>query len=117
MYQPGEQWLYNSSAQVLGVLLARACGQDLKSVLRERIFEPLGMTDTEFTVPTEQLSRLTTAYQPDRETGELSVLDDAAPQLVEHTDDVSRCVRMARLHDRRLLVVRLHVAGGRRGAG
>jgi len=78
MYQPGEQWLYNSSAQVLGVLLARACGQDLKSVLRERIFEPLGMTDTEFTVPTEQLSRLTTAYQPDRETGELSVLDDAA---------------------------------------
>ena len=89
MCQPGEQWLYNSSAQVLGVLLARACGQDLESVLRERIFEPLGMTDTGFTVPTEQLSRLTTAYrQPDPirrlegrlgpETGEPSVLDDAA---------------------------------------
>ena len=78
MYQPGEQWLYNSSAQVLGVLLARACGQDLESVLRERIFEPLGMVDTGFTVPTEQLGRLTTAYRPNPETGELSVLDDAA---------------------------------------
>ncbi len=78
MAQPGEQWLYNSSAQVLGVLLARACGRDLESVLRERIFEPLGMNDTGFTVPSEQLSRLTTAYRPDPETGELSVLDDPA---------------------------------------
>ncbi|MDQ6615015.1 MAG: beta-lactamase family protein [Actinomycetota bacterium] len=78
MYQPGEQWLYNTSAQVLGVLLARACGQDLESVLRKRIFEPLGMTDTGFTVRTEQLRRLTTAYRPDPETGELSVLDDVA---------------------------------------
>ncbi|MBJ7599885.1 serine hydrolase domain-containing protein [Candidatus Nephthysia bennettiae] len=76
MYQPGEQWLYNTSAQVLGVLLARACGQDLGSVVRERIFEPSGMTDTGFTVPAEKLSRLTTAYQPDAATGELSVLDD-----------------------------------------
>ena len=78
MCQPGEQWLYNTSGQVLGVLLARACGRDLASVLRERIFEPLGMVDTGFTVPSEQLSRLTTAYRPDPETGELSVLDDAA---------------------------------------
>jgi CubicO group peptidase (beta-lactamase class C family) len=78
MEQPGERWLYNTSSQVLGVLLARACGQDLESVLRERIFEPLGMIDTGFTVPTEQLSRLTTAYRPDPETGEPSVLDDPA---------------------------------------
>jgi CubicO group peptidase (beta-lactamase class C family) len=78
MAQPGEQWLYNSSAQVLGVLLARACGRDLESVLRERIFEPLGMSDTGFTVRSEQQSRLTTAYRPDPETGELAVLDDAA---------------------------------------
>jgi len=78
MCQPGEQWLYDTSAQVLGVLLARACGKDLESVLRERIFGPLGMTDTGFTVPAGQLGRLTTAYRPDPETGELSVLDDAA---------------------------------------
>ena len=78
MYQPGEQWLYNTSAQVLGVLLARACGRDLESVLRERILDPLGMADTGFTVPAEQLDRLTTAYRPDPETGQLWVLDDPA---------------------------------------
>jgi CubicO group peptidase (beta-lactamase class C family) len=78
MYQPGEQWLYNTSAQVLGVCLARACGHDLESVLRERIFEPLGMVDTGFTVPSDKLSRLTTLYRPDPETRELSVLDDPA---------------------------------------
>lgn len=78
IYQPGEQWLYNTSAQVLGVLLARATGQDLETVLRERIFGPLAMRDTGFTVPAGQLGRLTTAYSPDPQTGELSVLDDPA---------------------------------------
>lgn len=76
MYQPGEQWLYNTSAQVLGVLLARAAGRDVETVMRERIFEPLGMTDTGFTVPADQLYRLATEYTPDPETAELSVLDD-----------------------------------------
>jgi CubicO group peptidase (beta-lactamase class C family) len=77
MYQPGEQWLYNTSSQVLGVLLARACDLDLESVLRERVLEPVGMTDTGFTVPAEGLRRLTTLYRPDPDTGELSVVDDA----------------------------------------
>jgi CubicO group peptidase (beta-lactamase class C family) len=78
IYQPGEQWLYNTSAQVLGVLLARACGRDLESVLRERILDPLDMDDTGFTVPAEQLGRLTTAYRPDPESGQPWVLDDPA---------------------------------------
>jgi CubicO group peptidase (beta-lactamase class C family) len=78
MYQPGERWLYNTSAQVLGVLLARAGGRDLESVLRERIFDPLGMADTAFTVPAEHPDRLTTAYRPDPETGQLEVLDEPA---------------------------------------
>jgi CubicO group peptidase (beta-lactamase class C family) len=76
MYQPGEQWLYGTSGQVLGVLVARATGKDLDTVMHERIFEPLGMRDTGFTVPAGQLHRLTTFYAPDAETGELSVLDD-----------------------------------------
>ena len=78
MHQPGERWLYNTSAQVLGVLLARACGRDLERVLRERILDPLGMADTGFTVPAEQLGRLTTAYRPHPESGRLRVLDDPA---------------------------------------
>ena len=84
MYQPGEQWLYNTSAQVLGVLLARACGRDLESVLRERILDPLGMADTGFTVPAEQLGRLTTAYRPDPETGRAVGARRPRRQLVEH---------------------------------
>jgi CubicO group peptidase (beta-lactamase class C family) len=76
MYQPGEQWLYNTSGQVLGVLLARAGGQELELVLQELIFEPLGMVDTGFSVPPEKWSRLPTFYAPDPDTGQLSVLDE-----------------------------------------
>jgi CubicO group peptidase (beta-lactamase class C family) len=78
MFQPGQEWLYNTSAQVLGVLLARVRGRDLESVLRERILDPLEMADTGFTVPAAQLGRLTTAYRPDPETGQSWVLDDPA---------------------------------------
>lgn len=76
IYQPGEVWLYNTGTQVLGILLARACGQDLGEVLRERIFAPLGMDDTGFWVPPDRLERLTSFYLPDGETGELSLLDE-----------------------------------------
>ena len=78
MYQPGEQWLYNTGTQVLGVLLARATGQDLPSLFGERIFGPLGMADTGFIVPAASLPRLTTAYQTNPQTGETTILDDPA---------------------------------------
>lgn len=62
MAQPGEQWMYNTGADVLGVLVARAAGQPLEVFLRERIFAPLGMRDTAFSVPPAQIERLATAY-------------------------------------------------------
>src|SRR6185312_4998545 len=46
--QPGEAWLYNTCSEIQGVLVARASGRSLPEFLAERIFEPLGMTDTEF---------------------------------------------------------------------
>ena len=58
MHQPGEQWMYNTGSDVLGVLIARAAGQPLGDFLRERIFEPLGMKDTGFSVPPSKLGRL-----------------------------------------------------------
>jgi CubicO group peptidase (beta-lactamase class C family) len=73
--QPGEQWMYGTGAKVLGALLERAGGKPLEAVLRERVFEPLGMDDTAFTVSPAMRGRLTTAYAPDPETGELSVFD------------------------------------------
>ena len=75
MYQPGEQWMYNTGSTVLGILLERASGQPLEAFLRQRLFEPLGMRDTAFSVSPDQRSRLTTAYAPDPATDTLNVLD------------------------------------------
>src|SRR5579864_4168288 len=75
--QPGERWLYHMSAEILGVLIARITGQSLGAFLRERIFDPLGMTDTAFSVPTTKLDRLPACYGADMATGQLVVLDEA----------------------------------------
>jgi CubicO group peptidase (beta-lactamase class C family) len=75
LFQPGAAWAYNTSADLLGVLIARASGRPLEVFLGERIFEPLGMPDTGFSVPAPQLERLTTSYAP-APTG-LTVYDDA----------------------------------------
>jgi CubicO group peptidase (beta-lactamase class C family) len=73
--QPGEKWLYNSGSDVLGVLIARAAGKPFETVLRERIFEPLGMKDTAFHVPAEKLDRLATSYGVDPSSGAVNVYD------------------------------------------
>ncbi len=69
MHQPGEKWMYHTGSDVLGVLIARASGQPLETFLRERIFEPLGMKDTGFSVPAAKLDRLATSYRADPATG------------------------------------------------
>ena len=56
-HQPGARWLYNTGAQVLGVLVARAAGRPLPELLAERLLDPLGMTDTGFHVPPDRLGR------------------------------------------------------------
>jgi CubicO group peptidase (beta-lactamase class C family) len=63
--QPGEAWLYNTCSDVQGVLVSRVSGQPLPEFLVERIFEPLGMTDTSFHVPSEKLDRLPPYRAPD----------------------------------------------------
>ena len=67
--QPGEHWLYHTSAEVLSVLIARVAGQPLPDFLRERIFEPLGMRDTAFSVAGADLDRFGPLYWTDPETG------------------------------------------------
>lgn len=61
--QPGEAWLYNTCYDLLGVLIARVAGRPLPEFLAERLFEPLGMTDTGFWVPTDQVRRLPACYE------------------------------------------------------
>ncbi|HYL30421.1 MAG TPA: serine hydrolase domain-containing protein [Gemmatimonadales bacterium] len=75
--QPGERWLYHMSAEILGVLIARVSGTSLGAFLHERIFEPLGMTDTGFQVPEAKLDRLPACYGADMATGKLVVLEEA----------------------------------------
>jgi CubicO group peptidase (beta-lactamase class C family) len=78
MHQPGAQWMYNTGSDVLGVLIARAAGQPLEAFLRERLFEPLGMKGTGFSVPPENLGRLATSYMANAETRALDLFDVAA---------------------------------------
>jgi CubicO group peptidase (beta-lactamase class C family) len=101
--QPGERWLYNTGASVLGVLLARATGQSLAEVLQTRIFEPLGLRDTGFwTAATE---RLATAYRatpdglaivdlPDGNWSRPPAFADGAAGLVSTVDDLLAFARM-----------------------
>jgi CubicO group peptidase (beta-lactamase class C family) len=78
MHQPGERWMYNTGSYVLGVLIARASGQSLPTFLRERVFEPLGMKDTGFSVPAAKLDGLASSYWPSAATGELELHDGVA---------------------------------------
>lgn len=59
---PGERWIYGYNTDILGALVERVSGQPLDRFLAERIFEPLGMTDTHFYVPDSKPDRLATVY-------------------------------------------------------
>ncbi len=77
IHQPGEKWMYHTGSDVLGVLIARASGQPLETFFCERIFEPLGMKDTGFSVSAERLDRLSTSYWTSPATGALELYDKA----------------------------------------
>jgi CubicO group peptidase (beta-lactamase class C family) len=84
MHHPGEKWMYNTGAQVLGVLIARASGQPLETFFRKRIFEPLRMKDTGFSVPPSELDRLATSYRGNPSTGKLAIFDGADDSQWSH---------------------------------
>jgi CubicO group peptidase (beta-lactamase class C family) len=65
-FAPGTGWNYSVSTDVLGIVVARLAGKSLGEVFEERIFGPLGMTDTGFTLPEASRDRLTDCwlYQP-----------------------------------------------------
>ena len=101
--QPGERWMYNTGAQVLGVLVSRAAGKPFAELLHGRLLEPLGMRDTAFSAA--DTSRLATAYAPtpdglrvwDPPGGQWShppVFADGAAGLVSTADDLLAFARM-----------------------
>ena len=62
-HQPGDRFHYSHATDVLGFLLARIEGKPLGQVLQDRIFGPLGMTDTAFWVPPEKRGRMAKLYE------------------------------------------------------
>lgn len=60
--QPGSAWHYSVSVDVQGYVVEKLAGQKFGDFLEERIFEPLGMRDTDFYVPEEKASRLAQVY-------------------------------------------------------
>ncbi|GGJ13220.1 serine hydrolase domain-containing protein [Streptomyces brasiliensis] len=74
LYQPGEAWLYQTCSDLQGILVARVSGGTLPDFMAERIFEPLGMTDTAFEVPAAKRTRFTSSYAVG-ESGTLTLAD------------------------------------------
>ncbi|EJL25231.1 penicillin-binding protein, beta-lactamase class C [Caulobacter sp. AP07] len=61
-YQPGTSWRYSIGMDVQGALIERLTGQSLPQFMQDRIFAPLGMTDTAFHTPPEKADRLAALY-------------------------------------------------------
>lgn len=81
--QPGGEITYGVSTDVLGRLVEIWSGQSLDDFMQERIFEPLGMDDTHFFLPTNKISRLPDLYFDEGDgTISLWITPDADPQVV-----------------------------------
>ncbi|MGP1395460.1 MAG: serine hydrolase domain-containing protein [Inquilinaceae bacterium] len=79
MHQPGEMWMYDTGMHVLGVLIERAADRPLADLFEERLFTPLGMIDTGFSVPADKLDRLPACHWRNHGTGAVEVFDPAGP--------------------------------------
>jgi CubicO group peptidase (beta-lactamase class C family) len=76
VHQPGGRWMYETAANVTGVLIARATGMSFGDALRERICDPLAMTDTAFTVSGDRIGRFATAYGQNNDATGAPVVED-----------------------------------------
>lgn len=73
-YQPGSQWVYSISVDVQGYLVEVLSGQTFDEFLQERLFDPLGMSDTAFYVSADKADRFARQYRPTSD-GSLSRTD------------------------------------------
>jgi methyl acetate hydrolase len=63
LHDPGTRWTYGESTRVLGTLVEEVSGQPLDEFMAERIFMPLGMSDTFYTVPAAKAARVATVHR------------------------------------------------------
>jgi CubicO group peptidase (beta-lactamase class C family) len=62
-YQPGDRFHYSHATDVLGFIVGRVAGKPFRDVLFEKIFNPLGMVDTDFYIPPEKRDRAAVVYK------------------------------------------------------
>ncbi|CAN5577252.1 serine hydrolase domain-containing protein [soil metagenome] len=65
MHQPGEKWTYGLNSDLLGCLVEVISGKSLSEFFEQRIFEPLGMKNSYFSIPADKASRLVNLYVED----------------------------------------------------
>jgi CubicO group peptidase (beta-lactamase class C family) len=70
-FPPGERFHYSHATDVLGFIVGRIAGMDFRDVLIKRIFQPLGMNDTDFFIPVEKRARAAVVYRQDQDSGAL----------------------------------------------
>jgi CubicO group peptidase (beta-lactamase class C family) len=68
-FSPGEGWNYSVSTDVIGYLIGKISGMPFEQFLKERIFNPLGMSDTDFFVPADKAHRFAACYSADPKGG------------------------------------------------
>ncbi len=61
-FDPGTRWSYSAGLDLMGRVIELASGLGFEAFLRQRLFEPLGMTSSFFSVPVPELARMTTNY-------------------------------------------------------
>lgn len=71
-WEPGTRYLYsNAGINTVGRIIERVSGMSYAQFVQQRLFDPLGMTDTTFWPTEEQASRLATGYQPSKDKSRL----------------------------------------------
>ena len=73
-FSPGEAWNYSVSTDVIGYLIGKISGKPFEQFLKQRIFDPLGMNDTDFFVPADKAHRFAACYSADK--GGITLQDD-----------------------------------------
>ena len=68
-FSPGEAWNYSVSTDVIGYLIGQISGKPFEQFFKERIFDPLGMNDTDFIVPANKAHRFAACYSADPQGG------------------------------------------------
>ena len=79
VHEPGERWTYSVSTDVLGYFVEVVSGMPFEEFLQTRLFKPLGMVDTAFSVPLEKADRFAALYRHNRREGLMKRVGGDAP--------------------------------------